>query len=215
MKKHMLSFLLVLTISVLCLGCGKDEEATQPEQNTEPVVEDVQQEEETDIEAEESRRTKVEDPEIVANINALMDAEKMFRAELDTKWSEYEGTVEINDLPYRLVDTAVAASWADYEKRAKDFYTEDYIKEEFTPFYTVETKTFVEEDGKLYRAESDGVVLSIMKDTIEIFESVEDRLLVTYFVDAGGEEIERALLIEKSENSPYGYVIVERIEYVK
>lgn len=214
MKKHVLSFVLILVISVLCLGCGKDEEATQPEQNTEPVTEAVQQEEETQTEAEESRRTKVEDAEIIKNITALMDAEKNFRIELDTKWSDYE-EVELDKEPYRLVDAAVATSWADYENRAKDFYTEDYIKEEFTPYYTVETKTFLEKDGKLYRAESDGVILSIMKDTIEIFESAENRLLVTYFVDAGGEEIERALLLEKSESSPYGYVIVERIEYVK
>lgn len=213
MKNRVLCLLLVLLMPVLCLGCGKDEKADQPVTSTENVVEDTQQQEgETSIE-ENIGRTQVEDEEIVASITALIDAEKMFRVELDGTWSDYEGPFEINELPYRLVDEEVATSWADYEERAKAFYTEEYIKQEFTPRYTA--KTFVEKDGRLYRAEADGIILGIIEDTIEVFESVEGRYYVTFFVDAAGEEVERAFLIEPSETSPYGYVIVEKIEYVK
>lgn len=214
MKKRVLSILFILVVSGLCVGCGKDKEANQPVTDTENPVEVVEPVEETETE-EVSRRTKVEDEKIIASIKELIDAEKLFEAELHGKWSEYEGPFEINDIPYRLVDAEVATSWADYEERAKAFYTETYIKEEFTPYFTVETKTFVEEDGKLYRAEADGIVLGIIEDTIEIFESAENRLYVTFFVDAAGEEVERAFLVEPSEVSPYGYVIVEKVNYVK
>lgn len=213
MKKRVLSFLLILVMSVLCISCGKDKEVDQPVTDTENVVEDMQQEEpETE---ESSGRTKIEDEKIIASIKELIDAEKLFEVELCGTWPEYEGPFEINDRLYRLVDAEVATSWKDYEERAKAFYTDEYIKDEFTPSYTIQTKTFLEKDGRLYRAEADGIVLGIIENSIEIFESAENRLYVTFFVDAAGEEVERAFLVEPSEVSPYGYVIVEKINYVK
>lgn len=217
MKKHVLSFLLILVMSMLCVGCTKDADANADQ----PVVDNDKQEVEQTVESTEEEtedsigRQKVTDPQIVAAVTELIKAEKTFVYELDCVWPENTKQYKINGRIYRIVDKAVATSWSDYEEAAKNYYTDDYVENEFTPFYLDLTRTFVEKKGRLYRAESDGVVNPLVEDSIEIFESTDGKLYVSFFEDAGGDEWESACLVKAAEDKPYGYVIVEKIGTIK
>ncbi len=212
MKKKSLSIMLIVVMSVLCIGCGKDKGANQPVTDTENVIENT---EESTEEVKVESSTVVEDQEIITDIKNLLVAENAFRMKLDTEWPDGEKQYEIDEKMYRLVTEGGATSWDYYEGLAKEFYSEEYIKEEFTPFYTAETELFVEKDGKLYRAEADGVAIPLREDTMEVFKNVEEKYYVTVFIDVAGEEVEEAYIIRKAEGKTFGYEILEKLDYVK
>ena len=215
MKNRVLCVVLVLTMAMLCMGCSKESDANVDQ----PVVNDIQdniQETEGSTEEEDSiGRKKITDPEMIAAVTELIKAEKEFKYELDCVWPENEKQYKINGNIYRIVDKEVATSWSTYEEKAKNYYTDEYVENEFTPFYTELTKTFVEKKGRLYRAESDGIVNPLVEGSVEIFESTDGRYYVSFFEDAAGDEWESACLIRAAEDKPYGYVIVEKIGTIK
>lgn len=214
MKKHVLSFLLILVMSVLCLGCGKDKEADQPVTNTENVVEDTQQEEETEVEIQS--QSKIEDEKMLAAVKELLLAEQKLLFHLDVEWTDsVDLTKEYkfdDENVYYLVTEEGATSWEYYENLAKEIYTAEYITEEFNTMYK---NVYIEDDGKLYRALADGVGTPIVEDSIEIFESTEGRYYVAVFERNVDGEFETSRIIEVAEGSKYGYLIAENIGYVK
>lgn len=217
MKKRVLYVLLVLMMSMLCIGCSKeaDTNADQPvvdnnKQEVEQTVENTEEETEDSI-----GRTKIEDTQIVAAVTELIKAEKEFLYELDCVWPENEKLYKINGKMYRIVDKEVATSWDDYAEAAKNYYTDEYVENEFTLYYTDLTKTFVEKKNRLYRLETTTEVYPLVEGSIEIFESTDGKYYVSFFEDAGGDEWESAYLIRPAEDKPYGYVIVEKIGTIK
>lgn len=214
MKKKVLNVLLVLMMSVLCLGCGKDEKANQPVTDTEDVVEDTEQEEETE---DTIGRTKIEDEEMLAAVKELLLAEQELYFHLSCEWTDSVDLTKEYDLDgedsiYYLVTEEGATSWDYYEKQAREIYTAEYIAEEFNPMYK---NVYVEDNGKLYRALADGVGTPIVEDSVEIFESTEGRYYVAVFERNVDGEFETSRIIEVAEDSKYGYLIAENIGYVK
>ena len=213
MKKRVLSCLIILVMSVLCLACGKDEKANQPVKEPEKVVEDTQQEEET--EPEVPGRGKVEDKEVIADITELLQAEYELLYHIECEWPVDETkTYKKGDYIYYLVNVEGATSWEYYENLAREVYTETYVTEEFTPFYGRDT-LYVEHKGKLYRAPADGIINTLVEGSVEVFENTEGRYYVTAFNKSIDEEIEVAYIVEKADSSKYGYLIVESIGYIK
>jgi len=220
MKNKVLCMLVVLMMSVLCLGCSKDADtdADQPvvDNNKQEVEQTVENTEEQETEEDSIGRKKIDDPQIIASVTELIKAEKEFTYQLDCVLPENEKLYKINGKKYRIVDKEVATSWEDYEEAAKNYYTDGYIEEEFTPYYTGTTKNFVEKKGRLYRAaELDGVSNPLVEGSIEIFESTDGKLYVSYFETVGEDEWEMACLVRAVEGKPYGYVIVEKIGTIK
>lgn len=214
MKNRVLCVVLVLMMAMLCIGCSKKSDANVDQPVVNGVQDEIQEPESTE-EEDSIGRKKITDPEMIAAVTELIKAEKEFMYELHCVWPENSKQYKINGNIYRIVDKEVATSWADYEEVAKNYYTDEYVENEFTPFYTELTKTFVEKKGRLYRAESDGIVNGLIEGSIEIFESTEGRYYVSFFEDAGGDEWESACLIRVAEDKPYGYVIVEKIGTIK
>lgn len=210
MKKRVLSILLILVVAVLCIGCGKDDKADQPDTNTE-VVEDTQQEEETEVEVQS--QSKIVDETVVANIQALLKAEYEFERHMSSEWPVDDTIIhkEGNNV-YYLVTEEGATSWDYYEKQARDIYTETYVKEEFVPRYK---RLYVEEDGRLYRTMADGIVNPLVEDSIEVFESSEGRYYVSVFENGIDGEYETSRIVEVAEGSKYGYLVADYIGYVK
>lgn len=211
MKKSVLSIMLILVMSVLCIGCGKDEEANQPVTNTENVVQDTQQEEETEVEVQS--QTKIVDEEVIADIVALLQAEYQFERHMSSEWpvDETQTHKEGNNV-YYLVTEEGATSWEYYEKQAREIYTESYVKEVFVPQYK---RLYVEENGRLYRTMADGIVNPLVEDSIEVFESTEGRYYVSVFENGIDGEYETSRIIEVAEGSKYGYLVADYIGYVK
>lgn len=215
MKKRVLSFLLILVMSMLCIGCSKDANADQPvvdnnKQEVEQTVESTEEDTEDSI-----GRQKVTDPQIVAAVTDLIKAEKEFVYELDCVWPENTKLYKINGKMYRIVEKEVATSWDEYAEAAKNYYTDEYVENEFTPYYTDLTKTFVEKKNRLYRLETTTEVYPLVEGSVEIFESTDGKLYVSFFEDANGDEWESACLVKTAEGKPYGYVIVEKIGTIK
>lgn len=217
MKKRVLSFLLILVMSMLCIGCSKDADTNADQ----PVVDNNKQEVEQTVENTEEDtedsigRQKITDPQIVAAVTDLIKAEKEFVYELDCVWPENTKLYKINGKMYRIVDKEVATSWDDYAEAAKNYYTDEYVENEFTPYYTDLTKTFVEKKNRLYRLETTTEVYPLVEGSVEIFESTDGKLYVSFFEDANGDEWESACLVKAAEGKPYGYVIVEKIGTIK
>lgn len=210
MKKRVLSILIILVVAVLCIGCGKDDKADQPDTNTE-VVEDTQQEEETEVEVQS--QSKIVDETVVANIQALLKAEYEFERHMSSEWPVDDTIIhkEGNNV-YYLVTEEGATSWDYYEKQARDIYTETYVKEEFVPRYK---RLYVEENGRLYRTMADGIVNPLVEDSIEVFESSEGRYYVSVFENGIDGEYETSRIVEVAEGSKYGYLVADYIGYVK
>ena len=210
MKKRVLSILIILVVAVLCIGCGKDDKADQPDTNTE-VVEDAQQEEETEVEVQS--QSKIVDETVVANIQALLKAEYEFERHMSSEWPVDDTIIhkEGNNV-YYLVTEEGATSWDYYEKQARDIYTETYVKEEFVPRYK---RLYVEENGRLYRTMADGIVNPLVEDSIEVFESSEGRYYVSVFENGIDGEYETSRIVEVAEGSKYGYLVADYIGYVK
>ena len=224
MKNQFLYVLLVLLLSVSCIGCSKDADTNvnQPVTDTQEQERDTQETEPTEEAPEEEStvpenvgRVKIKDAQVIAQVTELIKAEKAFVYELDCVWPENEKQYKFNGISYRMVDENVATSWKDYEEAAKRYYTDTYVENEFTPYYTELTKTFIEKKGRLYRAEADGVGTPLIEGTVEIFESTGGKYYVSFFEDCAGEEMEQAYLIIPAEDKPYGYVIVEKIGVIK
>lgn len=209
MKNRVSCLLLVLVMSVLCLGCGKDKEADQPITNTENVVVDTQQEEETEIPSQ----SKIEDKEVIAAITALLQAEYEFERHMSSEWPVDDTKIhkEGNNV-YYLVTEEGATSWEYYEKQAREIYTETYVKEEFVPQYK---RLYVEREGKLYRSMADGIVNPLVEDSVEVFESSEGRYYVCVFENGIDGEYETSRIVEVAEGSKYGYLVADYIGYVK
>ena len=215
MRNRVLCVALMLMMAMLCIGCSKKSDANVDQPVVNGVQDDAQETESSTEEEDSIGRKKITDPEMIAAVTELIKAEKEFMYELHCVWPENSKQYKINGNIYRIVDKEVATSWADYEEVAKNYYTDEYVENEFTPFYTELTKTFVEKKGRLYRAESDGIVNGLIEGSIEIFESTDNRYYVSFFEDAGGDEWESACLIRVAEDKPYGYVIVEKIGTIK
>lgn len=214
MKKKIFSIMLVLLMSVLCIGCGKDKEADQPVTDTENVV-DTQQEEETEVEVQSQSR--IEDEEMIAAVKELLLAEQKLNFHLSCAWTDSVDLTKEYELDgegsiYYLVTEEGATSWEYYENQAKEIYTPEYISEEFNPMYK---HIYVEDDGRLYRGLADGVETPIVEDSIEIFESTEGRYYVAVFERNVDGEFETSRIIEVAEDSKYGYLIADNIGYVK
>ena len=211
MKKRVLSFLLVLVMSVLCLGCGKDKEADQPVTDTEVVVEDTQQEEETEVEVQS--QSKIEDETVVADIKALLQAEYEFERHMSSEWPVDDTKIhKEGNYVYYLVTEEGATSWDYYEKQARDIYTETYVKEDFVPRYR---RLYVEVDGRLYRTMADGIVNPLVEESIEVFESSEGKYYVSVFENGIDGVYETSRIVEIAEGSKYGYLVADYIGYVK
>lgn len=221
MKKRVISFLLILVTSMLCLGCSKDSDtnADQPvvDNDKQEVEQTVENSEEQETEEDSIGRTKITDPEMIATVKELLLAEQDLLFHLSVKWTdsvdlskEYKFKGDEN-IYYRVTEEGIT-SWDDYENIAKEIYTEAYITEEFNPMYK---NIYVEKKGKLYRAIADGVGTPIVEDSIEIFESTEGRFYVAVFECNVDGEFETSRIIEAAEGSKYGYLIAENIGYVK
>lgn len=214
MKKKVLSVLLVLMMSVLCLGCGKDKEVDQPVTDTQKVEEDTQKEE---PEVEVQSQTKVEDEKILAAVKDLLLAEQKLYFHLSCEWTDSvdltkEYTFKGHEGVYYLVTEEGATSWKYYEDQAKEIYSAEYVEKEFNPMYE---HVYLEKNGKLYRAVADGVGTPIVEDSIEVFKSTEGRYYVALFERNASGEFETSRIVEIAEGSKYGYLIVESIGYVK
>jgi len=209
MKKKVLYVVLAMIFSVMCLGCGKDKAADQPVNDTEKVVEDTQQEEETEV----ASQSKVEDGEVVKSIMVLLQAEYEFERHMSSEWPVDDAkTYKEGNNVYYLITEEGATSWEFYEKQAREIYTKKYVEEEFIPRYR---HLYKEKDGKLYRIAADGIVNPLVEDSIEVFESSEGRYYVCVFENGINGEYETSRIVEVAEGSKYGYLVADYIGYVK
>jgi len=112
-------------------------------------------------------------------------------------------------LYYRVLD---ADNWSYYEEQAKQYYSERYLKEEFTGKYLEETKLYVEKDGKLYRALADSSVGALIEDSIEIWEKENGTYYVTIAENTvDGSGYLRGYEVKLAEGSVYGFEIVDKL----
>ena len=126
---------------------------------------------------------------------------------------DYEQEIEVGGrLYYRVLE---ADSWSYYENQARQYYSDRYLKDEFTGRYVEETKLYIEKDGKLYRSLADSVIGTLVNDTIEVWEKGNG--MHYYYVTiventVGGGDYMIGYKVQVSEGSKYGFQIVEKLQ---
>jgi len=222
MKKKILTLLVVSLLAILCVGCSNgSQNDTSDTQNLNKGTEDsiVDNDSETDkktdviVYSQLSKDAQIQDEDMLKQALDLVVDESAFVTKLDTVWPNSDAVYEINGGQYLLVGEATG--WSYYEELARNYYSEEYIKEEFTPWYTEDGRVFFEQDGKLYRAMSDGIGTSVISDTIEVWQAEEDLYYITIQYDSDIENDVRGFVVRKSEGKAYGFEIVEKLNVVK
>lgn len=220
--KKIWNLLIVGLLMILCVGCSNERQnEVLDTQNLQANTENKTVDHETKIEenqdgilySELSKDSLVTDASMLQNALELVMNENAFVTKLDTVWPDSDVVYEINGGQYLLVEEAT--SWNYYEALARKYYSEEYIKEEFTPWYTEDGRVFFEQDGKLYRAMSDGIGTSVISDTIEVWQVEENLYYITIQYDSDVEDDVRGFVVRKSDDKEYGFEIVEKLNVVK
>lgn len=225
--------ILVMIAAVLCMGCTftgadvgtekKDSEIVAEDDETGnkntvigTIIEDPDELREVEHQQGQLRVYEnmkkgalVADEAIINRIKNLLQEENKFEFMLNCEYG-YDDSKEVyqmNGKTVFLVDEV--STWAEYEKMAGEYYAESYIKNEFTPFFF--GNVYMEADGKLYRTIADGIVNPILPSTIEIYEMENGKAYVAVvMMDAIGRIYSNGYILELSEDSTYGFKIVEK-----
>ncbi len=154
--------------------------------------------------------TVVTDEEIIGQILHLLQDEHNFEYKLSCE-PGFDGTQEkakVNGQTVFLIEEAT--SWDYYENLARKYYSDEYIESHFTPFYL--GTVYMEEDGKLYRAFSDGVGTTLIGSTIKVWQGKNGKFYVSINKDSvGGGEHPTGYMIGLSENSNYEFEILDKV----
>ena len=149
----------------------------------------------------------VDNPEMGSVMAELITEENKFINFVETVWpSENAEQIEYGGNTYLLVS---GTSWEEYENTAKKFYSDNYTTNVFTPQYLMNSSWFIELDGKLYRAMADGIGMSVIKDSINIWELSDGLYYVTISLDTEVPGV-RSYIIKDNPDKMYGYEIVNK-----
>ena len=150
----------------------------------------------------------IDDAKVKDKIGELIINENQFIIKMDTEWpDENAEEIEYNGGLYLL---AGESSWSEYESMARNYYSDNYVSSVFTPWYVEDTQTFLELDGKLYRAETDGIGQPVKEDSVEIWEIAEGLYYVTVLVDTDDQPIVRVYIVQEDSDKEYGYIILNK-----
>lgn len=152
----------------------------------------------------------VTDEEVTERILSLLNDEHKFEYKLSCE-AAYDGTQEklnVNGQTVFLVEEAT--SWEYYENIAKKYYSDEYIENQFTPFYF--GTVFMEKDGKLYRAFSDGIGTTLIDSTMKVWHGKNGKYYVSINEESvGGGEYPTGYIMDLSENSIFGFKILDKV----
>lgn len=152
----------------------------------------------------------IDDAEVMDKIEELIINETRFILKMDTEWpDENAEEIEYNGSLYLLVGEF---SWSEYESMARHYYSDHYIASVFTPWYLEDTQTFLELDGKLYRAEADGIGIPVKEDSIDIWEIAEGLYYVTVLLDTDDQTTVRVFIVQEDSDKEYGFTILNKYE---
>ena len=150
----------------------------------------------------------IEEAEVMDKIEELIINETQFILKMDTEWpDENEEEIEYNGGLYLLVGDF---SWSEYESMARHYYSDNYIASVFTPWYLEDTQTFLELNGKLYRAEADGIGIPVKEDSIDIWEIAKGLYYVTVLLDTDDQTTVRVYIVQEDSDKEYGFTILNK-----
>ena len=150
----------------------------------------------------------IEEAEVMDKIEELIINETQFILKMDTEWpDENAEELEYNGGLYLLVGEF---SWSEYESMARHYYSDNYIASVFTPWYLEDTQTFLELDGKLYRAEADGIGIPVKEDSIDIWEIAKGLYYVTVLLDTDDQTTVRVYIVQEDSDKEYGFSILNK-----
>lgn len=150
----------------------------------------------------------IEEAEVMEKIEELIINETQFILKMDTEWpDENAEEIEYNGGLYLLVGEFL---WSEYESMARHYYSDNYIASVFTPWYFKCTQTFLELDGKLYRAEADGIGIPVKEDSIDIWEIAEGLYYVTVLLDTDDQTTVRVYIVQEDSDKEYGFIILNK-----
>lgn len=150
----------------------------------------------------------IEEAEVMEKIEELIINETQFILKMDTEWpDENAEEIEYNGGLYLLVGEF---SWSEYESMARHYYSDNYIASVFTPWYFKCTQTFLELDGKLYRAEADGIGIPVKEDSIDIWEIAKGLYYVTVLLDTDDQTTVRVYIVQEDSDKEYGFTILNK-----
>ncbi|MGN0426860.1 MAG: hypothetical protein ACI4F0_03575 [Agathobacter sp.] len=221
MKKLLLTYGIIL-MSLLFSGCASNtDQITDNNVAEENDTSEIVSENETPnptTEADIAAKMKdaaalcfenvIDDAQVTDKIEELIINENQFIIKMDTEWpDENAEEIEYNEGLYLLVGES---SWSEYESMARNYYSDNYVSSVFTPWYVEDTQTFLELDGKLYRAEADGIGQPVKEDSVEIWEIAEGLYYVTVLVDTDDQTIVRVYIVQEDLDKEYGYIILNK-----
>lgn len=242
-KKILVSITCFVALVAFSVGCGQSENiTTESISETESVFNEVVAESITDQDAETesvseavsehveeqaetssmvyyediSFGTLVEDEAMLQRAKShIVESNKIYTELLVSYPIDQNQSIVIDDMPYYLVNIEGCTGWDYYENRALEFYTEEYVKEVFTPYYYEEKNLYKEYEGKLYRVMADGFGSRINEDSIKLWHLFEDIYVISYLGDIATvveqvPEVE-VLTVRLNEEKKYGF---ESITYV-
>lgn len=156
----------------------------------------------------------VMDQDIINRITSLLQNENEFDRMLNSG-DGHDGTQDkysINGQTVFLIEEA--ARWDYYEDLARKYYSDEYIENEFTPFFL--NKVYIEKDGKLYRTFADGIVNPLMDSTIKVWLARNGKYYVSITsYSAGGGFYPKGYVLDLSEDSIFGFEIVEKVQLLE
>lgn len=228
-KMRMYTLVAVVLISIICVGCTFT--GAKNEKQNDEVTDGT--EIDTSIESSEtndggltgiesltnnkivyydalSQDMLITNEEVNSRVLQLLLNEKQL---IDTiEWQcemDFDQSVDVDGRPYYRV--LEADSWAYYEDIARNYYSEEYLAENFTKVYIEECELFVEVDGKLYRAAADGVVPVYLEDSIQLWKVDEYTYYATIVALYGSGYFDTmGYQLRLSENNIYGFEIVDK-----
>lgn len=68
----------------------------------------------------------------------------------------------------------------------------------------------MELDGKLYRAEADGIGIPVKEDSIDIWEIAEGLYYVTVLLDTDDQTTVRVYILQEDSDKEYGFTILNK-----
>lgn len=152
-------------------------------------------------------------PEMYENAKGMVKELFELDMELLCEWPSYvnqKESIEITDekgMEHILYRVTTTDTWATYEERALEIYSEDYVTNVFTPYY-LNGIIFAEQDGKLYRAESDGWTASIREDSVQVWQQTEEgSYIVSGFRETDAGEQLVLLTVKRAEDKKFGFEI--------
>ncbi len=212
----------IILMSLLFSGCASNTDQitdinVAEENNTSEIVSENETPNHT-IEADVAAKMKdaaalcfenvIDDAKVKDKIGELIINENQFIIKMDTEWpDENAEEIECNGGLYLLVGES---SWSEYESMARNYYSDNYVSSVFTPWYVEDTQTFLELDGKLYRAQTDGIGQPVKEDSVEIWEIAEGLYYVTVLVDTDDQPIVRVYIVQEDSDKEYGYIILNK-----